>query len=38
MHFEIPTPILATASKDHSIKIWDIEYGKSVMTFDNGHG
>ena len=29
-------PLLATASKDTSIKIWDIETGNSIMTLQ-GH-
>ena len=32
MNSQATTPILATASKDHTIRIWDIEYGKTIMT------
>ena len=28
-----PAPVLATASKDHTVRLWDVEFGKTIMTF-----
>ena len=32
----VPVPYLATGSRDNTVKLWDVEYGKCVMTLE-GH-
>jgi COMPASS component SWD3 len=32
----IPVPILATGSRDNTVKLWDVEYGRCIMTLE-GH-
>ena len=31
-----PTPIIASAGRDQTIRLWDVEYGKCIMTL-KGH-